>query len=98
MFVSSALGAIARTRHRGIKQQVETYWGASMTVVHPDQIARAIARYGLIEPDLTLALAKVLRPGCQQRELPAVDRRNKFPSCLAAPEGPSLQWPDAHLA
>lgn len=47
----------------GIRCKAKMFWGGTMIVVFPELMSNEIFRYGYCEPDMTVMLMKVLKPG-----------------------------------
>ena len=53
----------ARRLGRSVRVTTKTFWGGRMTVVFPEQVSVAIARYGVFEEGLTAMVMQYLKPG-----------------------------------
>lgn len=57
------LYSTSRLYQQGLRCQAKTFWGGRMNVVLPEPMSHSIYRYGYCEPDMSLMLARTLKPG-----------------------------------
>lgn len=63
LLVAESLLLISKHLHIGIRCKAKMFWGGTMMVVFPEFMSNGIFRYGYCEPDMTVMLFEVLKPG-----------------------------------